>query len=201
MPQEKTPLTPEEVKAQQAKLPVWLQLTPAQREEDQALQERLKTAAGPLGHPTREEHLLMRAAALMHHARTQLSDPHHQHNAEAMTQAKRVLAEGLAMSGEYREAADLHPDKEHAAKFAEIADAIESEDVQKCACLPSDVTVNGKTVTLQPRIISEWAFSKRQDKLMPVVRCTQCGNITIGHDSAATTRSAEVAKTMKEAKQ
>lgn len=205
MPQDdRQPLTPEQVAAQQAKLPPWLKLTPAQREEDKALQTALATV-GALGHPTREEKILMRAAALQHHARTQLAVAEFHTSDDEIEQAKRTLAEGLAMAGDYREAANLHPDQEPALRFAQIADAIEKDDAERCDCVPAEHEITEadgtKTkVTIHPRHIRMAVFSKKHGKIMPLIKC-QCGDENVralGPETAA--RAALVAKARQEAR-
>lgn len=149
---------------------------------------------------TVEERHLMRAVSLQHHARTQLAVAEWHTSPEEVEQAKRTLAEGLAMAGDFREAADLHPDGAQALRFAQIADAIEKPD-KACDCVPAEAELNGEKITTHPRFVSERVYSKKHGgKLMPLIRCRECGDENVRALGTATAeRSAAVTKAMREA--
>lgn len=196
MPTDRSPLTAEEIAAQQAAYPPWLKLTPKQREEDAALQVQL-ASAGPRAHLNREEVQLMRAAALQHHARAQLLSEHS--SDDEVLQARATMAEGLALAGEFREAADIHPHEVHRNRFSAIADAIERDDDERCKCVPAEHKVDDKTVTVHNRNITETVMSKKHGKLMPLIKC-QCGDENVRAPGEQTGKRQQAVKTaMREA--
>lgn len=179
------------------KIPVWLRRTPEQQAADQALQARLKQAYGPGVHPSPTERHLMRADMVERSAKAHLEHlstvdaPDHQ-----LYTAKGQLAEAWAMKGQFREAAELHPSKEHSDHFNAIADAIERDDSESCECIPETVRhpVDGKVITLDPTHIEQMVFSGKHRRLMPVVKCP-CGFRNVTHAPAHVQRRIDNLKT------
>src|SRR5690349_13491537 len=122
------------------KIPKWLRRTPEQQAQDDAYQERLRTAKGPHARPTPTEAHLLRAAAVRLSAEAQLEhlinqpDPKAEHIETALAQ----LAEAVAMQGDFAAAAELHPVTEHAARYQAIAEAIERDDNEPPCDCPMD---------------------------------------------------------------
>lgn len=167
-----------------SKIPIWLRRTPEQQAADQAYQEQLRSAQGPGRRPNPLERQLIQAAAIKRAAAAELEqlridpepDSHHLAHAEAR------MAEALAMEGNFPAAAELHPDPEHTARFEAIAAAIERDDNERCNCPIQTATdpVTGQPITIYPDVIEEMVLSpKHGNKLVPVVRCTACGDLNV----------------------
>lgn len=166
------------------KIPVWLRRTPEQQAKDQAYQETLKQALGPGRRPNRTEAHLLRAAAIRTSAEAQLAhletlpeaDPAH------VAGAKAQLAEALAMQGDFQTAAKLHPSPDHAAHFQKIAEAIDlDDDAPPCDCPIETHQIEGsaRPLIVPSEIIREMVFSKKHNKLMPLVECVKCGHANV----------------------
>lgn len=167
-----------------SKIPIWLRRTPAQQEQDRALQDSLRSAQGPGRRPNPTEAHLIRAAAVKRAAEAELRqlrrdrspDPRHLEGASAR------FAEALAAEGRYAEAAEIHPNAPHAERFQQIAEAIErDDDAPRCECEAKQERdpATGQTVVLASEIISEMVFSPKHNKLMPLVLCTACGDMNV----------------------
>lgn len=166
------------------KIPIWLRRTPEQQAADQALQERLRQAQGPGRRPSRLEAQLIRAEAIKQsataHLRHLYSDP--EANPAHVITAEAQLADALAMEGNFRSAAVLHPNDEQSARYEAIAEAVERDDDERCNCpitTVPDPAASNRTITLVPDTIDEIVFSAKHRKLMPLVRCTQCGDMNV----------------------
>lgn len=165
------------------KIPIWLRRTPEQQTEDAALQHRLRQAQGPGRRPNPIEARLLRADAIKRSTRAQLQHLYSQPEANPLhvRTAEAQMAEALAMEGNYQSAAVLHPDDEQSARFEAIAEAIERDDDGRCNCPVTsahDATSN-RTITLPPDTIEEMVFSQKHKKIMPLVRCTRCGDLNV----------------------
>lgn len=162
------------------KIPKWLQRTPEQQAADDRLQQRLRQTYGPGLRLTPTERHLQRAVAVERSAVAQLNhlatdenaDPKHIQGAAAQ------LADARAAQGHYAEAAAIHPDPQHAARFLAIHDAIERPDDDTCDCQPETVrTPDGKQVTIQNENIDEMIFSRKHgNRLVSLIQC-KCGNL------------------------
>jgi hypothetical protein len=166
------------------KIPTWLRRTPEQQAQDERYQEQLKQAAGPGRRPNPTEAHLLRAAAVRRSAEAQLNYLIRLDNAnpEHVTNAKAQLADALAAQGHFSDAAEIHPGPEHAAHYRALAEAIERpDDDPGCNCQTEsrlDETQN-RQVPLLNEIVSEFVFSPKHGKLMPVVKCTKCGDLNV----------------------
>ena len=177
----------------ESKLPVWLRRTPAQQAADKALQAQMRQVYGRVHLSPTEKHL-MRADMTERSARAQLEhlssldDPsEHQLNA-----AKGQLAEAWAMKGMYREAAELHPSQLHAERLLAIAEAIEQDDDETCACQPEKVMnpSTQRTTVLHNENVDEIVYSSKHGRLMPLIRC-RCGLLNVKHAPAELQRRIE----------
>lgn len=166
------------------KIPIWLRRTPEQQAQDDRYQEELKQALGPGRRPNPTEARLLRAAAVRRAAEAQLQhlvglenpDPLHLKTAEAQ------LADALAEQGHYSDAAELHPSAEHAERYRAIAAAIDRpDDEQGCQCELQNVLdpQTNRPILLQNEIVSEYIFSPKHGRLMPVVQCVKCGDMNV----------------------
>lgn len=167
------------------KIPKWLRRTPEQQTADVALQERLKSAYGPGIHPSATERHLMRAVAVERSARAQLEHLETLPNPNSLhvTTARAQLAEARADQGHYLEAAEIHPDEQHCERYRAIAAAIERPDNDECDCQPQQVKTvrDGQpvTVTIPHENVDEMVMDPRSNKLMPLHRCTHCGEMNV----------------------
>lgn len=169
-----------------SKIPRWLRRTPEQQKADDALQARLRSAYGPGIRPTSTERHLMRARAVELSARAQLehaqTDPHAKEL--HIVSARAQLAEARAAQGHFTEAAEIHPDERHCKRYTAIAAAVERPDDETCDC-PAETRVphpaDGKTITIQNQNVDEIVFSRKHNRLMPLIACTDrdCGHMNV----------------------
>jgi hypothetical protein len=166
------------------KIPIWLRRTPEQQAGDRAYQDELRSAQGPGMRPNPTEQHLLRAAAVRRSAEAQLRqlrldknpDPVHVEAAEAQ------LAEALAMQGHYAEAAELHPEPEHAERYAAIAAAIDRpDDAPTCNCKVESANneILGQPVIITGEHVSEMVFSPKHRRMMPLVACANCPGMNV----------------------
>lgn len=166
------------------KIPVWLHRTPEQQAADTALQDRLRQAQGPGRRPNPTEARLIQAAAIKRSAEAQLNNLRLDPDAKLLhiETAEAQLAEALAMEGRYVEAAELHPDLEHAERFQRIAEAIDrDDDAPTCECKvkPEVNELTGKPVIITGEHISEMVFSKKHGRMTPLLVCSGCGGMQV----------------------
>jgi len=103
-------------------------------------------------------------------------EPEHLRNAEAQ------LADALAAQGHYADAAELHPSVDHATRYRAIAEAIDrDDDAPGCDCQVETVTSppSRQQIRLQNDIISEYVFSPKHRRMMPLVQCVKCGDMNV----------------------
>lgn len=166
-----------------SKIPIWLRRTPEQQAADRAYQDRLRSAQGPGRRPNPNERQLIQAAAVKRAASAELEhlrlDP--EPDTFHIAHAEARMAEGFALEGNFAAAAELHPDTEHTARFEAIAAAVERDDGERCDCPIETITdpATGQPVTITPDTIEEMVFSQKHGRLMPLVRCSRCGDLNV----------------------
>lgn len=158
----------------------------AREAEDERLQE-IRRATHGRGHFTEAERTVARGLALAETAAenirimegkreqglTRRADGGATLDMIAEEQAK--LAEGLAATGRYREAADVHPLKTRAAEYVQLADAIERDDDDECSCPPTKrASIGQQSIDLPRRRITQRAFSLKHGRMVEVEACTNC---------------------------
>ena len=166
-------------------IPIWLRRTPEQLAQDRALQDRLRSARGPGRHPNPTERRLLRGQALerlataaLRHLILEAQNPKPEH----IEHAKAQLADAWAMMGRYEDAAALQPDPVWKARYAAIATALEHPEEHCDDALTERVKdpISGRMLTIQNRNVDEIVISQQHgNKLMPLIRCTKCGRLTV----------------------
>jgi len=94
------------------------------------------------------------------------------------TFAYEQLAESLAEQGRYKQAIEVCPDGERKNYYEQIVTAIERPDGEECACeddIRSDLAAH--TLRLPRHHVSEWIWSVKHNREMPLVRCGVCGHL------------------------
>jgi hypothetical protein len=86
---------------------------------------------------------------------------------------KRRLAENLITLGEFAEAKDVSPDEDLKELAESLHKAITKNDTEKCSC--EDLEINGKMVDRYHVLMR--IKSPTHGKIIPVMRCSQCGTI------------------------
>lgn len=88
---------------------------------------------------------------------------------ERLIHFETVLAETLAMAGEYAEAAKVTPVKELREEYKRIVEAIKRPDDEQCKCDQSNPNI------LTKEGIVKWVWSKKHRQMMPLIACHHCG--------------------------
>lgn len=96
--------------------------------------------------------------------------------AARLVQARRRLAEALAQMGRYDEAAEVEPDETARAEYQALWEAVWREDEETCPCEPF---VDGAIALTHDHIAQEVISAKHDNKLMPAIRCNDCGFINV----------------------
>lgn len=166
------------------KIPKWLRRTPEQKAQDVALQERLKNAMGPGARPNPTERRLIQAQATWTAASAQFEHLSQLENPdpEQLRSTQAQMAEALAMQGNYGEAAELHPDPEHATRLRAIDNAVNRDDNDPSCDCPIEQKHSGKsnqTIALPNENVVEMIYSTKHRKMMPLVVCRHCGDMNV----------------------
>lgn len=89
--------------------------------------------------------------------------------------SREYLAESCASIGEYKKAASITKNKAHKKRRLELWEAVWKDDEDSCQCEDrkfGDTLVNNESV-------SEDVFSLKHLKIMPAVRCSNCGDLNV----------------------
>jgi hypothetical protein len=163
---------------------------PKREAEDVRLQEIRKASFGR-GRLTEEERLVSRGLALeeiaLANLESQLTVREQGNNRRAkggatekmVEEEEARLAEALAMTGRYREAADTHPQKAMAKHYEAIAEAIERDDDEECDCPPMKKRKmkDGREIEVPRRHIAQRVFSPVHGRLVELESCTTCAHM------------------------
>lgn len=154
--------------------PVWLQGT---KEQQAAESERqaLAMAVHGRGHLSEAEELVGRGAMLESTAAGNLATTSKGSDEEAF--AKAQLADAQAMQGKYAEAAKTHPDPVRAKYFADIVEALQMDDAEKCDCPDTEGKLGETEITVTPRFERARIFSPLHHEVVSLVECSKCGHM------------------------
>lgn len=101
---------------------------------------------------------------------------------ERLAHFEGVLAETLAVAGEYEEAATIHPNLDMRKEYRQIVKAINKPDDVVCKCKKTDPTIK----TDESVVRQVW--SSKRNQMMPLIRCNHCDSWNVKPETAELSR-------------
>lgn len=143
-----------------------------------AEQDRLRAEAQARGRLSPEARRMQLGMAHEMSARTdvEMLEAETPRQKDRLSHARARLAEALALQGRYNEAADVEHDKEKKAHYAGMWEAVWRDDEETCPCEPF---VDGEISLTHDHVSEEVISQKHGNKLMPAIRCNDCGHINV----------------------
>lgn len=141
--------------------------------EDDKIQELLR-ASFTRARLTEAERTVSRGVVLQETARANLEAAISDGNEEQAQLERWHLADALAMTGEYEQAAALHPVAEEQVRLSAIAEAIERDDAELCDCRPIKTKLNDVDIEVPQSHVAQMIFSKRHGEMVGLEVCA-CG--------------------------
>lgn len=152
--------------------PAWLTGTPEEQKAE-AERQALALASHGRGHLSEAERLIGRGKLLEETAKGNLEQAD---SDETRTLAENQLADAMAMSGQYADAAAIHNDPARREYFEEIVKALEMPDDEKCNCADSTAKIDNVDIAITPRFEKARIFSPLHNDLVSLVVCQFCGH-------------------------
>lgn len=163
-------------------------LTDPKREAEDARLQEIRRASHTRSKLTEEERTVSRGMALEEIARANLQTMQERREQgfnrrawggatlDMADEEAMRLAEALAMTGKYRDAAAVCPRKTMASHYEAIAEAIDRDDDEECDCgeMKTKKLKDGREVTVPRRHVSQRVFSPKHGRLVELEACA-CG--------------------------